>query len=419
MEGRKSLYFTNTLRRKKELFRSKEESLVKMFTCGPSIYRRPHIGNYRTFLFEDILQRYLEYLGYKVHRVLNFTDVEDKAIAEARQRGATLGELTDPVTAEFFQEADLLRIKLPEYIPRSSTSVQQAVHLIQLLLEKGYAYWHGKDIFFDPLEFKGFGKLYGLDMSRWPKKKIRFRKDTYPGQRWNLGDFILWHGHRQGEEDSFFWETEIGKGRPAWNIQDPAMITQHLGYQVDISCGGVDNLYRHHDYNIAVIEAISEKEFSRYWLHGEHVLVDGTKMSKSKGNIVYPKDLLRKGYSGRDIRFFLIYGHYRRKMNLTQESLEGARRKLASFEKMVEKFTGTASGSGRSQRKAEPLLRGLTRDFEEHMNNDLDVQGAFDAVFENLTRLAEFKESGGLGSQDCERVADLLPRIDMVLKVLS
>lgn len=139
MEGRKSLYFTNTLRRKKELFRSKEESLVKMFTCGPSIYRRPHIGNYRTFLFEDILQRYLEYLGYKVHRVLNFTDVEDKAIAEARQRGATLEELTDPVTAEFFQEADLLRIKLPEYIPRSSTSVQQAVHLIQLLLEKGYA----------------------------------------------------------------------------------------------------------------------------------------------------------------------------------------------------------------------------------------------------------------------------------------
>jgi len=145
-------------------------------------------------------------------------------------------------------------------------------------------------------------------MSRWPKEKRRFKKDTYHGQRWNLGDFILWHGHKPG--DQVFWDTEIGRGRPSWNIQDPAIVTEHLGYTIDIACGGIDNLYRHHDYNIAVIEAASGKEFARFWVHGEHLLVDGKKMSKSVGNIVYPQDLMTKACTGQHIRFYLLYGHH-------------------------------------------------------------------------------------------------------------
>ena len=245
---------TNTLTRKKEIFKPRRDKAVKMFTCGPSIYSRPHVGNYRTFLYEDILQRYLEYLDYRVERLINFTDVEDKSISEAREKGITLGELTNPVAERFFKEAELLKIKLPGHIARSSTSVDAAVRLIRSLLDKGYAYWHGKDVFYDPLKFKGFGKLFGLDMSRWPEKRRRFGKDTYPGQRWNLGDFILWHGYKEKEGEGYYWETELGRGRPSWNIQDPAMITKHLGDQIDIACGGVDNLYRHHDYTIAVIE---------------------------------------------------------------------------------------------------------------------------------------------------------------------
>ena len=196
---RSDLTLTNTLTREKEIFKSIEDQKVKLFTCGPSIYRRPHVGNYGTFLFEDILQRYLEYLGYDVRRVINFTDLEDKAIDEAREKGLTVQEVTEAVAEEFFKDAALLKLKLPDSIPRSSASVDKAVELIKKLVEKGYAYRHGKDIFYDPLKFKGFGKLFGLDMSRWPEKKRRFRKDTYPGQRWNFGDFILWHGIGDGD----------------------------------------------------------------------------------------------------------------------------------------------------------------------------------------------------------------------------
>ena len=178
---------------------------------------------------------------------------------------------------------------IPE-IARSSTSVEQAARLIRILMDKGYAYRHEGDIFYDPLKFEGFGKLFGLDMSRWPKKKRRFRKDTYPGQRWNLGDFILWHGDK-GEKDAPSWDTELGRGRPAWNVQDAAMVTKHLGYRIDIACGGADNLYRRHDYTIAVVEGASGRTFSSYWPHGEHVLIDRIKMSKSKGNILYPEGI--------------------------------------------------------------------------------------------------------------------------------
>ena len=156
------LYITNTLTRKKDIFKPIEQNKVKMFTCGPSIYRRPHIGNYRTFLYEDILQRYMEYIGYVVERVINFTDIEDKSISEAKARGTTLEKVTNPVAERFYKEAELLKIRLPSFIPRSSSSVDQAVKLIKILLEKGYAYWHGKDVFFDPLKFSGFGKLSGL-----------------------------------------------------------------------------------------------------------------------------------------------------------------------------------------------------------------------------------------------------------------
>jgi len=317
----------NTMSRQKEVFRPRQEGkTVRMFSCGPSIYRRPHLGNYRSFIWEDVLQRYLEYSGFQVKRVLNFTDVEDKAIEEAQEEGVTLAELTGPVAEQFFYEAGQLQIKLPDTIPRSSTSVDQAVSLIQTLLKKGYAYWHKNNVFFDPLKFKGFGKLYRLDMSLWPKGKRRFQKDTYHGRRWNLGDFILWHGYQEG--DKVFWDTDIGRGRPSWNIQDPAMVTKHLGYTIDICCGGIDNLYRHHDYNLAVIEASSGEEFARYWVHGEHLLVNGKKMSKSVGNIIYPDDLMHDGLSGQHVRFYLLYGHHRRRLNFTTASFQKASRFL-------------------------------------------------------------------------------------------
>lgn len=255
-----------------EAFQPLEDKQVKMYTCGPSIYQLPHIGNYRTFLYEDILQRYLEYLDYKVERVLNITDVEDKAIEEAEKEDVTLKKLTERNAKIFLEELKMLKAKTPSYIPRSSTTVDQAVSLIEKLLEKGYAYWYKGNVYYNPLKFRGFGKLYGLDMSKWPKEKRRFHKDTYPGNRWNRGDFILWHGYKKG--DKVYWDAKLGKGRPAWNVQDPAMAVQRLGYKVDMCCGGIDNVIRHHDYVIAVVEGVTHEQFARYWLHGAHLYVD-------------------------------------------------------------------------------------------------------------------------------------------------
>jgi cysteinyl-tRNA synthetase len=412
-----ALHLNNTLSKKKELFRSMEEGSVKIFTCGPSVYRRAHIGNYRTFLYEDLLHRYLEYLGYRVQRVMNFTDVEDKAIAEAKNHGITAQELTTPVEDRFLKEVRMLRIKIPE-IARSSTSVEQAVRLIRVLLDKGYAYRHDGDIFYDPLKFAGFGKLFGLDMSRWPKKKRRFRKDTYPGQRWNLGDFILWHGDK-GEQDNPYWDTELGKGRPAWNVQDPAMVTKHLGYRIDIACGGADNLYRHHDYTIAVVEGVSGQPFASYWLHGEHVLVAGTKMSKSKGNILYPEDLLERGLTPGDIRFSLIYTHYRKKLDLTDAYLEKATGKLAAFKEAAKRLTNLATEPGSSTEPAEQLVSGIESAFKDRMNDDLDVEGAFEGIYGILSRLLSLNPEGRLGFTTSSLLSEHLQRIDGVLQVLD
>lgn len=411
----------NTLTRKTEPFEPmNDDGVVRMFSCGPSIYRRPHLGNYRSFAWEDILQRYLEYKGYGVQRVLNFTDVEDKAIEEAQREGTPLEELTEQVAAQFFTDAGLLRIKLPDSIPRSSTSIDQAVKLIQVLLDKGYAYWHKGDVFFEPTKFDGFGKLFRLDMNKWPKQKRRFRKDTYRGKRWNLGDFILWHGYRRG--DKVFWDTEIGRGRPSWNIQDPAMVTKHLGWSIDISCGGIDNLYRHHDYNLAVIEAASGKEFARFWIHGEHLLVDGKKMSKSVGNIVYLENLLAEGFDSGQVRYYLVSKNHRKRMNLTRDALAEAAGELDRLRGTVRELLSDGAPTRSTDTPtdtARECISSLCRGFEHHMDNDLDTRAALDHLSETVRKLLKLKRSGALDGCGLEQLSRDLQRIDSVLQVLQ
>jgi cysteinyl-tRNA synthetase len=406
----------NSMGRRLEVFSPLSDREVKMYTCGPSIYLLPHIGNYRTFLYEDILQRYLEYLGYEIKRVLNVTDVEDKAIAQADKEGMTLRELTDRNFTFFLQELKKLRIKIPDFIPRSSTSVEPSVDLMERLLKNGYAYWHGGNVYYDPLKFVGFGKLYGLDMGKWPKKKRRFHKDTYPGNRWNRGDFILWKGYKEG--DKVYWDTRLGRGRPAWNIQDPAMAMKYLGSRVDISCGGVDNMIRHHDYVIAVAEGATGEEFAHYWLHGAHLYVNGKKMSKSVGNIIYPKDLVDRGYDWEQVRFFLIYGYYRKTLNFTYEKLEKTREKLLQLQGLVRRLGSAKSTPGKSDSRVKRIIDRLKVSFEEEMNGDLHVKAAIDSLQEILSRLVDLKEKGKVSSKDVEQTMACLREIDGVLHVL-
>jgi cysteinyl-tRNA synthetase len=409
----------NTLNRKLEIFKPLEKEKVRMVTCGPSIYQLPHIGNYRTFVFEDILQRYLEYLGYKVERVLNITDVEDKALAEAEKQNINLKELTDRNIDTLISELKHLKVKIPDYLPRSSTSVDQAVQLVEILLEKGYAYRYThkgrKNIYYDPLKFDGFGKLFRLDMTKWPKKKRRFHKDTYAGNRWNRGDFILWHGYKEG--DKVYWDTRIGKGRPSWNIQDPAMMPKSFDFKADIWCSGIDSTYRHHDYIIAVIEAVTGEPFVCCWLHAAHLLLEGEKMSKRKGNIEYPRTLLETECIWDHIRFFFIYGHYRRKLNFTFKKYSQVCRLLKSFRDMVNKLS-VEGGEQKSSVKAKKLVKQIKTDFEENMNNDLQVKAAFDSVYTTVSRLVKLKEKQMLSAEDSKKALAKLKDIDYVLQTI-
>lgn len=407
----------NTLTRQKEPFRPKDSRVVRMFTCGPSIYAPPHIGNYRTFIWEDVLQRFLEYMGHEVKRCISLTDIEDKAIEEAEERGVSVHELTDAIAGRFAREAESLRIKLPEKIPRASTSIEEAVHLVRELMEKNYAYRYKGDIFFDPLKFKGFGKLFRLDMSKWPKMKKRFKRDTYPGRRWNLGDFILWHGFKNG--DKVYWDTPIGKGRPSWNIEDPAMISESLGYSLDICCGGVDNLYRHHDYNIAVMESVSGEEFARYWLHGEHVLAGAKKMSKSLHNIVYPEDLVDQGFSWEQVRFYLLSKHYRKKLHLNMDEMCKVGSRLNTVrENIVDLLSGSQPWERETESPLDELAAELKVSFETAMNNDLDTAAAIDSIFAAVGRLHSLHKAGGIAMEQRRAIGVQLLKIDSVLQLL-
>ncbi len=398
----------NTLGKGMEPFRPVNRNLTVVFSCGPSVYQRAHIGNFRTFLFEDVLVRYLEYSGHKVEWGMTITDVEDKAISQAAMEHLTLKQLTDRNLEQFLREMGLLRIRIPDHLPRAGESVAEAASIIARLLDRGSAYWHNGNVYFDPLTFPGFGELYGLDMTKWPSKKKRFHKDTYPGIQWNLGDFVLWHGYRKG--DRVFWDSEIGRGRPSWNVQDPAMISRYYNETLSIYCGGIDNLFRHHDYTRAILETMRPYPASRFWLHCRHLQVDGQKMSKSRGNIYYTDALLSKGYTPAEVRFFLIYGHYRDRLYFTDELMASTADRLRAFRKKVNLIAKAArKGHGASDEAAR--CRNI---FAKNMDNDLDVKGAFDALDRLLSRI----NARELRPEAAYELAVALKEMDGVLGVI-
>ena len=399
----------NTFGRKISPFRKVNEKLVAIFTCGPSVYQRAHIGNFRTFLFEDILVRYLEYSGEKVKRGMNLTDIEDKAILEAEKKHTSVKQLTNNNIREFLGEMELLRMKVPDYLPRASESVKEAVEIIVCLIERKTAYWYKGNVYFDPLKFSGFGKLYGLEMSAWPVKKIRFHKDTYPGIQWNLGDFILWHGCKRGEKA--YWDTKIGRGRPSWNIQDPSMISRYFDETLSIYCGGIDNLYRHHDYSLAILESIRPYPMAKFWLHCQHLYVNGQKMSKSRGNIYYTDMLASEGYSMQEIRFFLIYGYYREKLYFSKEAMKTTVSTLRELKSLV----NTIEQRAVSKRAFDSSISSsIKKVFAGNMDNDLHVKRAFDEVQKILSGI----DVSALKSSEASGIITALRGIDEVLQVI-
>ena len=413
MEAR-SLVFLNTENNQKQPFTPIEEGHVRLYTCGPTVYDFAHIGNFRAYVFEDVLRRYLEFRGYRVTHVMNLTDVEDKIIRKSRELGVSIFDYTKPYEDAFFEDLDTLNIKRATHYPRATGHIPEMVHLIQCLQDKGYTYEKDGSIYFRISAFQDYGRLSGI---RPDSVKVGARIDADEYEKEDARDFVLWKGHREGEHA---WESPFGLGRPGWHIECSAMAMKYLGNHFDIHCGGEDNIFPHHENEIAQSECCTAQKFVNYWLHCRHLLVNSEKMSKSKGNFFTLRDLLDQGYHPMSIRFFMVSSHYRSPLNLTQESLQAAR---SSWERILdfrqrwrEAAQKGVDAPARSDLTAE-MDRCVQR-FTEHMDDDLDAPRAVSALFDFIREANRVLDNEAVSSSQAQQVVDLLETIDTVLGVM-
>ena len=363
---------------------------VKMYTCGPTVWNYPHIGNYRTFLFEDFLRRFLEYEGYTVTQVMNLTDVDDRIIKMCRENGYDLKEFTEKYAKSFFEDLEFLRVEPAEFYPRATENIPEMVTIIQGLLDKGIAYKsEDGSIYYSIAKFPAYGQLSGIKPAEL-KAGARVAQDDYDKE--SAQDFALWKSWDE-LDGKIFWDTPLGRGRPGWHIECSAMSIKYLGEQFDIHTGGVDNIFPHHENEIAQSEGYTGKKFARYWLHSEHLLINATKMSKRLGNIIIVKDLRERGIDVSTLRYFLLSGHYRAQLNFTDQSLEQASSTLKRINEFasrlkdeIESSTSDAKVKSEMDEKALSLVNETRKNYLAGLENDLDSPAALAAVFEFITQ---------------------------------
>jgi len=403
----------NTMSRQKEIFKPLGK-FVKIYTCGPTVYDYPHIGNYRAYMVSDILRRYLKYLGYQVKHVMNITDVDDKTIRNSQKAGVSLKEFTKKYEKAFFEDLKTLNIERVEVYPRATEHIKEMVSLVKTLLEKGYAY-KGKDgsIYFSIKKFKDYGKLARLKPEELKAGASGVMADEYGKE--NVRDFALWKAWVPADGD-VFWETEIGKGRPGWHLECSAMSMKYLGETLDIHTGGVDLIFPHHENEIAQSEAATGKKFVRYWVHNEHLLVEGQKMSKSLGNFYTLRELLKKGAEPKAIRFILLSTHYRRQLNFTFEELEAATKtvnKLLDFMDRLKEL----KVDGHYDMLEE--IRDAEKKFNDAMDDDLSVPEAIAAIFELVSKTNKAIEERKISAKGLSAVYETMKKFDKVLGLLE
>jgi cysteinyl-tRNA synthetase len=401
----------NTLTGADEVLRTIEEGVVRLYTCGPTVYDYAHIGNFRTFCFQDLLRRYLVYRGFRVIHVMNITDVDDRIIQNAREQGMSLKDYTEKYTQAFFEDSRTLRIELPELMPRATAHIPEMVALIKRLEEKGYTYRKDGSIYFNISRFKDYGKLSKADFSGiQPGARV----DTDKYDKENARDFALWKAPKAGED---FWETEIGPGRPGWHIECSAMSMKYLGETFDIHCGGADLVFPHHENEIAQSEAATGKPFVHYWLHPEVLIVEGEKMSKSLGNQFTLRDLLAKGPAPEPIRYLLLSVHYRRQLNFTWDGLQQAQASLQRLQDFIQRMSEVADGSVPGAEFAAEVA-GARRRFVEAMDDDLNTSAALAVVYDFVRWANQKVEQGQVAGGDAGAAVEFLREVDRVLAVL-
>ena len=377
-----------------------------MYTCGPTVWNYPHIGNYRTFLFEDLLRRFLKYRGYKVIQVMNLTDVDDRIIKICKEQNLDLYEFTNKYAQSFYEDLDYLRFDRAEFYPRATKHIPEMVKIISGLVARGYAYAsEDGSIYYRISKFPAYGRLSGLKVSEL-KPGARVSQDDYDKD--SAEDFALWKAWDE-KDGNVFWDTELGKGRPGWHIECSAMSMKYLGEEFDIHTGGADNIFPHHENEIAQSEAYTGKRFARYWLHSEHLLINDEKMAKRLANFITVSQLKEQGIEGNALRFLLLSAQYRTQLNFTEQSLGQA---TASVERITEfalrleeaiKFGKEAMDNPRVREEVDNTRTA----YVEALDNDLDTPKALAVVFEFITHGNKFLDEG-VSKLDVELMREFL-----------
>ncbi len=409
-----SLKLFNTLGRRKESFKHDKDKNVLIYCCGPTVYDYAHIGNFRTFLFEDILIRYLQYKGYKVKFVMNITDIDDKTIKASSINNVPLKEYTKKYENAFFEDILKLRIRKAECYPRATEHINNIVNHIKKLKELEFAYESNGSIYFSISKFKKYGSLSGEKNKNIDSEK-RIDIDEYSKNE--IQDFALWKAWVQDDKD-VFWNNELGKGRPGWHIECSVMSTKLLNNSIDIHAGGVDLIFPHHENEIAQSEALTNKKFVRYWLHAEHLIVEGKKMSKSQGNYYTLRDLLKAGYEPLTIRLLLISSHYRNQLNFTinglKQSSENIKRLQEIFTKV--KLSKTKNGYDKELFKQ---TKNAKEAFEHAMDDDLNMPIALASIFNYVRIINKYIDKTELTEINKQEILDFFIKINQILDVIN
>jgi cysteinyl-tRNA synthetase len=406
--------FYNTMARAKEAFAPADGSTVRMYTCGPTVHDYAHIGNFRAYVFEDLLRRFLKSCGWEVVQAMNLTDVDDKTIRKSRAAGVPLREFTKTFVDAFFADLDALRIERAEFYPAATDHVPDMIDLIGRLIEKGAAY-RSEDgsVYFSIERYPAYGRLARVDKSGL-RPGARVARDEY--EKESLADFALWKAWDETDGD-VVWDAPWGRGRPGWHIECSAMSMRHLGESFDIHTGGQDNIFPHHEDEMAQSEAATGKTFARFWLHCAHLVVDGRKMSKSLGNFFTLRDLREKGWSGREIRYVLLAAHYRQGLNFSFDSLAAARAALGRLDEFRARLVSTcgsaAPGTLPDWAQRAPAL------FHEALADDLNISAALGVLFDLVHDGNRALDAGGVAGAAAAAVLALLDSWDRVLGVLA
>jgi len=399
------LRFHNTLSGRVEPFEPLRPGQVGLYTCGPTVYDHAHIGNFRAYVWEDLLRRTLERRGFTVLHVMNLTDVDDKTIRNSRERGITLDAYTQPYIHGFFEDVRTLNLLPAHHYPRATRHVDEMVILVERLRASGNTYESQGSIYFRIDSFPSYGRLSRLDPGQM---QVGERVDSDEYEKEDVRDFVLWKA--QSEEPA--WETRLGRGRPGWHLECSAMSMKYLGEAFDLHTGAVDNIFPHHENEIAQSEAATGAPFVKYWMHCAHLIVDGKKMSKSAGNFFTLRDLLDRGLSPRAIRYLLQSVHYRKPLNFTLEGVEQARAALDRLDAFRHRLEHEPASAGRSPLAGQ--VEATRTRFDAALDDDLNSAEALGVLFELIREANSAYDRGEVRADDRAPLAALLDEVDAV-----